>query len=206
MISVPLAGLLPSTPRAVRCMNGSITSCGKPCGYVGSGCGVTIPISSQWPIVVSLPFDRSSRRPATAGAPACGGTALERLDVAEAERLQVRQVEPADGARDVAERVGALVAELVGVRQRAGTDGIEHDHARPRHRAILGARWTPSLAFFGLAVYIVGVIALAAGVTWLVVRISPTRDPKPARSTSASREQRVSSGVYSRSCASATAR
>ena len=34
------------------------------------------------------------------------------------------------------------------------------------------------LDFFGLAVYIVGVIAMAAGVTWLVVRISPTRDPE----------------------------
>ena len=39
------------------------------------------------------------------------------------------------------------------------------------------------LSFFGLAVYIVGVIALAAGVTWLVVRISPTREPKPTKTT-----------------------
>src|ERR671934_1470924 len=30
---------------------------------------------------------------------------LERLDVAEAERLEVRQIEATDGARDVAERV-----------------------------------------------------------------------------------------------------
>src|SRR5215203_3571522 len=73
MISVPDAGLLPRTPRPVRCMNGSITSCGKPCGYVGIAVGVTTPISSQWPVVVSLPFERSSRRPATAGAPGCGG-------------------------------------------------------------------------------------------------------------------------------------
>jgi len=27
---------------------------------------VTTPISSQWPVVVSLPFDRSTRRPAIA--------------------------------------------------------------------------------------------------------------------------------------------
>src|SRR5918992_3725838 len=73
MISVPEAGLLPSTPRAVRFMNGSMTSCGKPCGYVGIACGVTTPMSSQWPVVVSLPFERSIRRPATAGAPGCGG-------------------------------------------------------------------------------------------------------------------------------------
>src|SRR4051794_2452200 len=72
MISVPLAGLLASTPRPVRFMNGSITSSGNPYGYVGIACGVTTPISSQWPVVVSLPFDRSTRRPAIAGAPGCG--------------------------------------------------------------------------------------------------------------------------------------
>ena len=69
MISVPDAGRLPRTPRPVLCMNGSITSCGNPCGYVGIAVGVTTPISSQWPVVVSLPFERSISRPATAGAP-----------------------------------------------------------------------------------------------------------------------------------------
>ncbi len=73
MTSVPEAGLFPRTPLPVRCMNGSITSKGKPCGYVGIGCGVTKPISSQWPVIVSLPLERSSSRPATAGAPGCGG-------------------------------------------------------------------------------------------------------------------------------------
>ncbi len=73
MISVPDAGLLPRTPRPVWFMNGSITSSGKPCGYVGNAVGVTTPMSSQWPVVVSLPFERSSSRPATAGAPGCGG-------------------------------------------------------------------------------------------------------------------------------------
>ena len=71
--------------------------------------------------------------------------ALERLDVAEAERLEVRQVEAADGARDVAERVRALVAVFVGVGQLAGADGVEHDDAGPRHGAILGRPcWTSS--------------------------------------------------------------
>ena len=68
MISVPEAALLPSTPRPVRCANSSIISNGKPCGYVGIGSGVTMPMSSQWPVVVSFPFDRSKSRPATAGA------------------------------------------------------------------------------------------------------------------------------------------
>ena len=34
----------------------------------------------------------------------------------------------------------------------------------------------------GLIVYIVGVISLAAGITWAVVRISPTKD-KPVKKT-----------------------
>jgi hypothetical protein len=38
------------------------------------------------------------------------------------------------------------------------------------------------LSFIGLAAYVVGVIALAAGVTALVVRISPTKDVSPTKS------------------------
>jgi hypothetical protein len=35
------------------------------------------------------------------------------------------------------------------------------------------------LGLIGLAFFIVGVIALAAGVTWTVVKLSPPREPKP---------------------------
>ncbi|HZO63255.1 MAG TPA: hypothetical protein VFB35_09790 [Gaiellaceae bacterium] len=38
------------------------------------------------------------------------------------------------------------------------------------------------LDFLGLVAYVVLVIALAAGVTALVVRISPTKDKQPAKS------------------------
>ena len=38
------------------------------------------------------------------------------------------------------------------------------------------------LDFIGLALYLVLVIGLAAGATWLVVRISPTKDAKAAKS------------------------
>ena len=38
------------------------------------------------------------------------------------------------------------------------------------------------LDFIGLALYVVFVIALAAGATALVVRISPTKDAKAAKS------------------------
>src|SRR5205085_328426 len=67
--------------------------------------------------------------------------ALERLDVAEAERLEVRQVEAPDRPRDVSERVGALVAELRRIGKRAGADGIEHDHARASQWTSRGCWW-----------------------------------------------------------------
>jgi hypothetical protein len=37
-----------------------------------------------------------------------------------------------------------------------------------------------ALGLLGLVVYVVCVIGLAAGVTWLVVRITPTGKPKEA--------------------------
>ena len=64
------------------------------------------------------------------GRPRLWRAALELLDVAEPERLEVRQVEAADGSGDVPERVRALVAEFAGVRKGAGADCIEDDHAR----------------------------------------------------------------------------
>jgi hypothetical protein len=39
------------------------------------------------------------------------------------------------------------------------------------------------LGLIGIAIFIVTIIALAAGVTWLVVRVSP--DPNKKRATSA---------------------
>jgi hypothetical protein len=50
--------------------------------------------------------------PGDRGRPGLGRATLEGLDVSEPECLEVGQVEPADGARDVAQGVGALVAEL----------------------------------------------------------------------------------------------
>ena len=68
--------------------------------------------------------------------------ALERLDVAEAERLEIGQVEASDGASDVPERVRAFVPPLGSVRQLSRADGIEHDHACPRHAGSLRTAWT----------------------------------------------------------------
>ncbi len=73
--------------------------------------------------------------------------ALEREDVPEAERLEIGQVEASDGAGHVAERVGAFVSVLRRVRQLTRADGIEHDHARPRHAGILRRLWTTPSAY-----------------------------------------------------------
>ena len=150
MISVPDAGLLPSTPRPVRCMNGSITSCGKPCGYVGNG--VRRDDAHQLPVAGGrvLALRALEQAAGDRGRTRLRRAALERLDVAEPERLEVRQVEAADGARDVAERVGALVPVLGCIRQRSRAHGVEHDHARARHAAILCTLMDTVLGLLGL--------------------------------------------------------
>ena len=137
MISVPLAGRLPRTPRPVRFMKGSITSSGKPNGYVGIACGVTTPINSQCPVVVSLPFERFEQPPGDRRRSRLRRTAFERFHVSEAEGLEGGPVEAADGPGDVGQRVRSFVAELGGIRQRARSDGVQHNDARARHRAIL---------------------------------------------------------------------
>jgi hypothetical protein len=45
---------------------------------------------------------------------------------------------------------------------------------------------TTALGLVGVAIFIAGVIALAAGVTWLVVKLSPAPEPKPKTETPAS--------------------
>ena len=109
--------------------------------------------------------------------------ALERLDVAEAERLEARQVETADGARDVAEGVRPFVAVLGGIGQLTRADGVQHDHACSRHAAILRRGMMTVLGLVGIVLFCACVIALAAGVTWLVVKLSPSKAAKPAEPT-----------------------
>ena len=69
--------------------------------------------------------------------------AFERLDVPEPERLEIGQVEATDGAGDVPQRVRALVPPLGSIRQLTRADGIEHDHAGPRHAGSLRTGWKP---------------------------------------------------------------
>ena len=148
--------------------------------------------------------------------------ALERLDVAEPERLEVGQVEAPDGASDVPERVRAFVSPLGRIRQLTRADGIEHDHAGPRHAGSLRTAWKPSSDSSSCCSTSLAILALSAAVTCAVVKISPAkRTPKPdkarGRPTSPGRAavggSRASyaaliasaSGVYGSPWASATA-
>ena len=59
MTSVPEYGRLHNHPRPVKRENSASKSAGNPLGYVGSGWGDTTPASSQCPMVVSFPLERS---------------------------------------------------------------------------------------------------------------------------------------------------
>src|SRR3954454_20925904 len=100
---------------------------------------------------------------------------FERLDVPEPERLEARQVEPSHCSRHVAERVGPYVAVVGCVRQLSGADGVKHDYARSGHAAILRREMLNVLGLIGIVLFCTAVIALAAGVTWLVVKLSPAK-------------------------------
>ena len=45
------------------------------------------------------------------------------------------------------------------------------------------------LGLIGLLVYIVGIVALAAGVTWIVVKLSPSKSVKELEAKSAAKSQ-----------------
>src|SRR5512144_2088092 len=181
MISVPDAGLLPITPRPVRFMNGSITSSGKPYGYVGNGVGVTTPINSQWPAVVSFPFERSSRRPATAGAYGCGGHPSRGSTLPRPSASRFGRSSPPT-ARATLPRVSEPSSP------KSAASGSSP--APTASSTITQARGTASypsppmdtaLGLLELLVYIVAILALSMSVTWAVVKVSPSESAKEQR-------------------------
>ena len=110
MIAVPEAVLLPSSPRPAAARSASVIAGGKPCGKVGIASSVTSPAISQCPVMVSLPAEASRIAPQAPRGAATAGTPAIVRKVAEAERFEIRQRQPADRAREVPERVGSRVA------------------------------------------------------------------------------------------------
>ena len=84
-------------------------------------------MSSQWPVVDSLPGPSGCRRPWTPGCAAGGTPSSGRIE--PRPRLPSdRQVEAAGVLGEVRERVRALVAGVLdGVGQRPDAAGVEHD-------------------------------------------------------------------------------
>jgi hypothetical protein len=110
--------------------------------------------------------------------------ALERLDVPEAERLEGRQIEASDGAGDVRQRVRPLVTEVSRVWQFSRPDGVQHNDARTRHIESYPTRVADALGIIGILAFIACVVALAAGITWIVVKVSPNPNRKKTQAES----------------------
>src|SRR5262245_20207999 len=178
MISVPDAGLLPITPRPVRFMNGSITSSGKPYGYVGNAVGVTTPISSQWPAVVSFPFERSSRRPATAGAYGCGGHPSSGLTLPSPNASRFGRSRPPT-ARARFPRVSDPSSPQSAA---SGSSPAPTASSTITQARDIGGYPSPRMdtvfSLTELILYISAILALSMAVTWAVVRVSPSESAK----------------------------
>src|SRR3954447_25691553 len=80
MIARPSAGRLPQKRRPVACSSAATTSGGNPSGYVGSGASATTPMSSQWPVVESLPGPSGCSRPWMTGSRAGATPSIGTID------------------------------------------------------------------------------------------------------------------------------
>ena len=176
MISVPEAGLLPRTPRPVRCRE-LLDHLGREAVRIrrqrhGRDDAHQLPVAGRRVLALRALDEPAGDR----GRVLLGRAALELPDVAEAELLQVGEVEAADGPGDVGKRVRALVAVLRRVRQLARPNRVQHDHAGARHGAILRSVMDTVLGLLGIVVWIVAVIAFAAAVTYVVIKVIPGGD------------------------------
>jgi hypothetical protein len=95
---------------------------------------------SRGRVLALRPLDEPARNRGRSGLRRAAG---QFLHVAETERLEIREVEPADRFRDVAKCVRPFVAVVGRIRQLTRPDGVEDDDARPWHEAILGSLWRP---------------------------------------------------------------
>src|SRR5688572_31940565 len=186
MTSVPEAGLLPRMPRPVRFMNGSITSSGKPYGYVGNAVGVTTPISSQWPAVVSFPFERSTSRPATAGAYGWGGHPSSGSTFPSPSASRFGRSSPPT-ARDRFPSVSDPSSPQSAASGSSPAPTASRTMTQARDIGGYPSRAMDDvISIILLILYIAGILALSAAITWLVIRISPSESAKQQQAKSES--------------------
>ena len=106
---------------------------GNPFGNVAIAVSVTRPAISQWPVMVSLPADASRIAPQAPRGAAAAGTPAIAVRWPSPSASRFGQPQPADGARDVAQRVGARVAVFGGVRRPAASDAVgDQNHRAPK--------------------------------------------------------------------------
>src|SRR4051812_22399956 len=129
-------------------------------------------MSSQWPVVVSLPRDRSTSRPATAGAPGCGGHPSSGSTFPRPSASSVGRSRPPTAFATLPRVLDpASPKSAASGSSPAPTASRTITHARDT-RSILVPVET-ALGLIALVIFIACVVALAASVTWLVVKLSP---------------------------------
>ena len=173
MMSVPLAGTLPRTPRPVsvhervdHLVAGS--RAGRSASPVGVDDPHQLPVAGRRVLAaraLEQPARRRRARPAAAGSPRAARRCRGRAPPSSAGRARRRR----------ARRCRACSSPRRRSRLRREAPPHRRHRARSRTRE---ARGYPTcrgrtLGLIGVAIFIVCVIALAAGITWLVVRLCP---------------------------------
>src|SRR4026207_446583 len=152
-----------------------------------------MPISSQWPVVVSFPFERSSSRPATAGAPRRRGQPSSGMPFPRPSASRFGRSRPptafatfpsvfepsspysAASSNSPAPTASRTITHARGTRR----PPFERACVAGRARRYSTAALDEILGLLLLAFYIVAVVGLAALITFAVIKIFPTqRNPK----------------------------
>ncbi len=125
-----------------------------------------MPIISQWPSVVSLPFERSTSRPETAGAPACGGQPSSSSTLPSPSASRFGRSSPPT-ARATFPSVSAPSSPNSPASGRAPAPTASRTITQARGIGYSREQVDTFLDMLGLIVFIAAVIVLAAGVTAL---------------------------------------
>ena len=139
---------------------------------------MTTPISSQCPAVVSFPFERSSSRPATAGAYGCGGQPSSGSTLPSPSASMFGRSRPPT-ARATLPSVSEPSSPQSAASGSSPAPTASSTITQARGiGAILVGSMDDVIGLLELVLYIAGILALSVAVTWAVVRISPSKSTK----------------------------